>query len=311
MVIFKSGSLLLVILGVYALKRLHIFGERDYKVAQGFAFNLTLPCAIVLSFATNRHDMSMLWIVLFGFVCAIVPLFLVFFGTHREPDKRYRAFTMLAASGLNLGAFCLPVVQTFMGASAGLPVIMMDIGNAMVATAAALSLTKGLLHMGDSATVLPMVLRVRNIAHDFVSSLSFDTYMLMLVLMFAHVQIPDPIVQLVTPFANANAFCCMAMIGLMMEVPHERKDRVTLLRVIAWRTAFSVVIALAAWYIMPFDLRIREILTIAALSPITVFATKFADSLTGNAKLAGFSLTVTGMISLVEMTVLHVLLPAV
>ncbi|MBT1165530.1 AEC family transporter [Bifidobacterium simiarum] len=311
MVIFKSGALLLVILGVYALKRLHIFGEHDYKVAQGFAFNLTLPCAIVMSFATNKHDMSMLWIVLFGFVCAIIPLVLVFLGTHREPDKRYRAFTMLASSGLNLGAFCLPVAQTFMGASAGLPVIMMDIGNAMVATAAALSLTKGLLHMGDSAAALPMVLRVRNIAHDFVSSLSFDTYMLMLVLMFAHVQIPDPIVELVTPFANANAFCCMAMIGLMMEVPHERKDRLTLLKVIAWRTAFSVVIALAAWYIMPFDLRIREILTLAALSPITVFATKFADSLTGNAKLAGFSLTVTGVIALAEMTILHVLLPAV
>ena len=309
MVVFKSGALLAVILGVYALKRLHIFGERDYKVAQGLVFNLTLPCAIIMSFATNKHDMSMLWIVLFGFVCAIVPLFLVYFGTFREPEKRYRAFTMLAASGLNLGAFCLPVVQTFMGSSAGLPVIMMDIGNAMVATAAALTITKGLLHMENSAKHLPISLRVRNIVHDFVSSTSFDTYMVMLVLMFAGIQIPEPIVELVTPFANANAFCCMAMIGLMMEIPHEHKDKITLVKVIVWRTVFSVIIALAAWYIMPFDLRIREILTIAALSPITVFATKFADSLTGSAKLAGFSLTVTGLISLVEMTVLHSLLP--
>lgn len=40
---------------------------------------------------------------------------------------------MLNASGLNIGAFCLPVVQTFMGPSAGLPVIMLDIGNAIIA----------------------------------------------------------------------------------------------------------------------------------------------------------------------------------
>ncbi|MSG01689.1 hypothetical protein GKF79_26290 [Escherichia coli] len=33
------------------------------------------------------------------------------------------------------------------------------------------------------------------------------------------------------------------------------------------------------------------------------------DSLTGNAKLAGFSLTVTAIISLVVMTALHALLP--
>ena len=65
--IFQAGSLLLVIIGAYALKHVHIFGERDYRVVQGLVFNLTLPCAIILSFATNKHDMRMLWIVLFGF----------------------------------------------------------------------------------------------------------------------------------------------------------------------------------------------------------------------------------------------------
>ena len=70
--IFQAGSLLLVIIGAYALKHVHIFGERDYRVVQGLVFNLTLPCAIILSFATNKHDMRMLWIVLFGFfACAV------------------------------------------------------------------------------------------------------------------------------------------------------------------------------------------------------------------------------------------------
>ena len=302
--LFQSGSLLMVIVVAYALKHLHVFGEHDYKVAQAFAFNLTLPCAIVLSFATNKHDMSMLWIVLFGFLSALIPLFVVFLGTHGD-ETRYRAFEMLNASGLNLGAFCLPVAQTLIGPSAGLPVVMMDVGNAIVATAAALSVTKSLLHMDDAAANLPIGLKLRNIARDFVSSLSFDTYMLMLMLMIAHVTIPQWIVQLVTPFANANAFVTMAMVGLMMEVPSEAKDRLALLKVIVWRAGFAVVIGVAGWYLLPIDPSLKGIMLLCAASPVTVFSTKFTESLTGNPKLAGFSLTVTGLISLAAMTAIH------
>ncbi|WP_055427543.1 AEC family transporter [Bifidobacterium aesculapii] len=307
--LFQSGALLLAIIVPYVLKHLHVFGERDYKVAQGLVFNLTLPCAIILSFATNKHDMRMLWIVLFGFFACLIPLFIVYFGS-RGDERNYRAFQMLNASGLNLGAFCLPVVQTFMGASAGLPVIMLDIGNATVATAGSLTITRTLLKMDENFKTLPLRLRLRNIARDFLGSISFDIYMLMLVFMFLHVTIPQPIVTLITPFANANAFCAMAMIGLMMEIPDNRKDRVELAKVIAWRAVFGVVIALAAWFLLPFDMRIREIVVLGAFAPITIFSTKFTDSLTGNAKLAGFSLTVTAIISLVVMTALHAVLPA-
>ena len=50
-------------------------------------------------------------------------------------------------------------------------------------------------------------------------------------------------------------------------------------------------------------MRSREIIVLGSFAPITFFSTK------GNAKLAGFSLTVTAIISLVVMTALHALLP--
>ena len=210
-------------------------------MAQGLVFNLTLPCAIILSFATNKHDMHMLWIVLFGFCACTIP-----------------------------------------------PLIMFDIGNAIVTAAR---------HAGAQHS------------SRFFSSISFDIHMLMLVFMFLHITIPQPIVTIITPFANANAFCAMAMIGLMMEIPDNRKDKVELGKAIAWRMAFGAIIAVAAWFLLPFDMRIREIIVLGSFAPITIFSTKFTDSLTSNAKLAGFSLTVTAIISLVVMTVLHALLP--
>lgn len=222
--LFQAGSLLLVIISVYLLKRIHIFSDKSYKVVQGLVFNLTLPCAIIMSFATNKHPMNLLWLVVFGLFACLIPLFVVYFGS-RGDEPRYRAYQMLNASGLNIGAFCLPVVQTFMGPSAGLPVIMLDIGNAIIATAASLTITRSLLHLGSPAKNLPLSLKIKNIAHDFYSSISFDCYMLMLVFMFAGWSVPHWIVTLITPFANANAFAAMAMIGLMMEIPDNHKDR--------------------------------------------------------------------------------------
>ena len=176
--LFQAGSLLLVIISVYLLKRIHIFSDKSYKVVQGLVFNLTLPCAIIMSFATNKHPMNLLWLVVFGLFACLIPLFVVYFGS-RGDEPRYRAYQMLNASGLNIGAFCLPVVQTFMGPSAGLPVIMLDIGNAIIATAASLTITRSLLHLGSPAKDLPLSLKIKNIAHDFYSSISFDCYMLM------------------------------------------------------------------------------------------------------------------------------------
>lgn len=154
-----------------------------------------------------------------------------------------------------------------------------------------------------------MSLRIKNIARDFYSSISFDCYMFMLVFMFAGWTVPQWIVTLITPFANANAFAAMAMIGLMMEIPDNHKDRSELGKVIAWRFLFSIIIALSAWFLLPLDERVREIVVLAAFAPVTIFSTKFTDSLTGNAKLAGFSLTVTAIIGLTFMTILHAVLP--
>ena len=44
----------------------------------------------------------------------------------------------------------------------------------------------------------------------------------------------------------------------MMEIPDNHKDRSELGKVIAWRFLFSVLIALAAWFLLPLDERVRE-----------------------------------------------------
>ena len=137
-------ALLAIILTGYLFKRAGKFKNRDYRIMQVALFNLVLPCAIIYSFATNPHDSSMLWISVFGFVVAFIPPVLIFLTTRHTPVQD-RAFTMLNGSGFNIGCFCFPVVQAFLGTAAIVPAAMFDIGNCVMVAAGTNVMTQTLL----------------------------------------------------------------------------------------------------------------------------------------------------------------------
>ena len=214
-------ALLAIILTGYLFKRAGKFKNRDYRIMQVALFNLVLPCAIIYSFATNPHDSSMLWISVFGFVVAFIPPVLIFLTTRYTPVQD-RAFTMLNGSGFNIGCFCFPVVQAFLGTAAIVPAAMFDIGNCVMVAAGTNVLTQQLLHIqpgktlaeqhAGSAPTLPyekpkdrdakrLARRalLRTIGKSFFGSVPFDTYLLMIVLTVANVKISDWIASITQP----------------------------------------------------------------------------------------------------------------
>ena len=108
--------------------------------------------------------------------------------------------------------------------------------------------------------------------------------------------------------AMAGALVSMLMVGMLMDLPQSKHDVKEVMAVIAWRIPFSVAFALIAWFLLPFSASIRAVMVICALAPIAIFSTLFTDKVLGNAKLAGFSLAITAMISLVMMAVAHALM---
>lgn len=306
----KTGSLLLIIVGAYLFKRAGMVKDRDYKIMQVFVFNVTLPAAVIHSFALNKHDMSMLWIVLLGFLGALIPLFVIYLATRRESTE-HRTFEMLNATTFNIGNFTLPVVTTFMGPAAGVPVVMFDMGNAVMCSAGSLVATKALLHLDDDGTERPSLRhRLHMMARNFYTSAAFDTYVVMVILLVAGISIPQGVVTVIEPLANANAFCSMAMVGMMMDIPELADDRREMLKVLAWRFGIAIIGSLAAWYLLPVAPFARKIAVICMFAPIAIFATKFTDMTLGKARLAGFSLTVSAVISLIGMALLSAFLPA-
>ena len=327
--IIQPIALLLIILAGYAFKRARLFGQRDYRVIQTAIFNMVLPCAIVYSFATNPHDTSLLWISVFGFVVAFIPPVVIYLTTLHKPVAN-RAFMMLNGSGFNVGCFCFPVISAFLGTAAIVPAAMFDIGNCVMVAAGTNVMTQTLLHIQPGKTLteqhagqaptlpytkpkdrdarrLARKALARNIAKSFFGSVSFDTYVLMIILTITQVDIPSWIATMVQPLSNANSFCAMLMVGMLMDLPTSRGDVKEVLAVIGWRIPFAILFCAAAWFLLPFSAPIREAVALCCLAPIGVFSTLFTDKVLGNARLAGFSLTITAVLSLVMMTGAHFL----
>ncbi|KAB5608059.1 AEC family transporter [Bifidobacterium jacchi] len=330
--ILKPIAFLLIIFAAYLVKRAGLFRARDYRVMQVIVFDFTLPAAIIVSFATNPHHISMLLISAFAFVCALVPLPLTFLVTRRKPAAD-RAFLMLNASGFNVGNFCFPVLQAFMGPSALVTAAMFDIGNSIMVSAGTNVMTTSLLHIDMSrpiteqhagnAPVLPyrrptdrdarrMARRAkyRSIAKGFLTSVPFDVYMLMLIVMFTGVHIPAFIPTLLNPVADANSFCSVFMVGMLMDLPHSAKDARDVAVVLGWRLPLGVLFALVAWFALPFDAGVRKAVVMLSLAPTAVFSTLFTDRVLGNAKLAGFTLATSAIIAIALMTGVNMLIPA-
>lgn len=328
--IIQPLTLLLIVIIGYLFKRFGLFGQRDYRIIQVALFDLALPGAIVYSFATNPHDISLLWISVFGFIVAAIPPIFIFLATMKRPVAQ-RAFTMLNGAGFNIGCFCFPVVQAFLGTSAIVPAAMFDVGNCIMVAAGTNVMTQTLLHIepgktlaeqgAGSAPTLPYVkptdkdakrlarraLR-RNVLKGFFGSVPFDTYLVMIALMLANVQIPEWVASVAQPVSNANAFCAMLMVGMLMDLPSSKNDMKSIAEILAWRLPFGILFAAAAWFLLPFDAVTREAVMMCAIAPIAVFSTLFTDKVLGNAKLAGFSLSITAIISILMMIGLHLIL---
>ena len=210
---------------------------------------------------------------------------------------------------------------------------MFDIGNSVIVTAGSNVMTTSLLHIdmdrplteqrAGAAPTLPYSkprdkdarrlarrAKAKQILKGFLTSVPFNVYLLMIVVMLFSIHIPTFVPTLLQPVADANSFCSVFMVGMLMDLPRTGKDVGSVLRVLGWRLPLGVLFAAACWFLLPFDASVRKTAVMLSLAPTAVFSTLFTDCVLGNAMLAGFTLSVTAVISIVLMTNVNFVIPA-
>ena len=296
-VLLKAAGFVLAIALAYTLKRVGFFGPKDYQIVSKVVLNVTLPAAVIMSFASFTMDNRLLFVVLLGLGCNLVAILAGRFLAGRRQGAE-RAFFMINTSGYNIGCFTLPYVQSFLGSFGVVVTCMFDVGNAVMCTGGTYALVSATTGVGEDKTT------VKGTVKKLLSSVPFDIYMLMLLLAVAGVRIPQALVTVATPIGSANGFMAMFMIGLMFDIKLDRAHLGMVAKILGARYALAAGFAALFYFCMPFPLEIRQVLAILVFAPVGSLAPIFTEKCKGDPAVSSMTGSLSIVISIVIITTL-------
>ncbi len=300
-ILTKAGCFIAIILMGYLLRKKGFFKEGDFQILSGIVLKITLPAAIVASFAGKEIDASMLSISALGLGFGLVYMTVMYVLNCRSSRER-QAFEVLNCSGYNIGNFTLPFVQSFLGPVGVITTSLFDTGNAFICLGlsySAASAIKG----GEGG------FPIKNMVRSLLKSLPFDCYIIMTVLSMARISLPAPVQSFAATIGNANVFMAMLMIGVGFKLSGDRKQLGTIVRILSVRYGLAIAASFLCYFLLPFPLEVRQALSILVFSPIGSAAPAFTADLKGDVGLASAVNSISIICSIICMvTVLSIVL---
>lgn len=258
-ILVKTAGLLLAVALGYVLKRRGVFRTEDARILSRIIIYLTLPGALIASFASFQASGSLLLLPLIA-AAANVALLAVGAWISRGRDKATRALYLLNTPSYNIGTFVLPFVQSFLPAAGLVAVSMFDAGNCPMNSGGAYAVAASML---DGSRVRPSF-----VLKKMAASVPFMTFLVMLCVSLLRIPLPGEVYTVAGMFGQANAFLAMLMIGVMFEPRMERADSADVLRIVAVRYGFGAAAAAVCYFLLPLPLVARQVAVLSLLAPV-------------------------------------------
>lgn len=271
LVLSKALCFIGIILLGYALRRIGFFKEEDFSVLSKIVLKITLPAAIISSFANKEVDVGMLSLSLLGFLCGVVYMLLAYL-MYRRGSREQRGFAVMNEPGYNIGNFTLPFVQSFLGPMGVITTSLFDAGNAIICLGGAYSMAGTALGGGNRLSPL-------SIGKKLLGSVPFDAYLLMTIFAILHIPVPFAVTQFAEIIGQGNAFLAMLMIGVGFHLSGDHEQKETILRILGVRYLLAILLAFAFYYLLPFGVEVRQTLCILVFAPIGSAAPAFTADL--------------------------------
>ncbi len=294
-ILIRAGSFVAVILLGYFLKKIGFFKQEDFTILSRITIRITLPAAIITSFAGKQIDMALLSLVLLAIGCGLLYMAMGFF-LNRKKTREERAFAILNLPGYNIGTFVIPFAQSFLGPMGVVATSLFDTGNAVICLGGAFSVAS-MVKDGSGFSV-------KRIGKALARSVPFVTYVLMLLLNLVHLPVPGFVLSCAGIIANANAFMAMLMIGVGFKLEGDRSQIRTIVRMLSIRYGVATVLALIFYFVLPFELEIRQALVILAFSPIGSAVPGFTGEMKGDVGLSSALNSLAIVISIIITVIL-------
>jgi hypothetical protein len=289
-VLLRAACFIGIILLGYFLRRINFFKEGDFDVLAKIALKITLPAAIICNINGSEISIGMLGIALIGFGGGVLYLIVMYLLNLRS-SREQCAFEMLNSTAYNIGNFTMPFAQSFFGPSGVLVTSIFDTGNAIVCLGGAYSVCAMIKGNDGRISLKPIVKKL-------ISSVPFDTYIIMTLLCLLHISLPAPVVSYAQIIANANAFVAMLMIGVGFRLSGDMSQMKSIARILVVRYGIALALSLGIYFLLPLPLEYRRILSIVVFAPIASAAPAFTAELKSDVGLSSVINSISILISL-------------
>lgn len=297
-VLSKAIAFVLIILIGYICKRRGVFAPTDYQLVSKIVLNITLPCAVISSFAHFQLDLSLLAAVALGLSGNCVMLFVALMLTRRE-TLAAKIFYIFSLAGYNIGCFTLPFAQAFLTPFAVVALCMFDVGNSIMCTGMTYALTASCIGYADGHKDR---FSMKSIAEKLLHSAPFVVYISMLILSLVGVQFPKSVYTFTDIVGAANPFLSMLMIGMMFEIKLDKQAMGYVKELFSVRYLISLACAGAFIYFAPFKQEVNYVIALAFMAPCTIIGPIFVEKLGGNVQLASLFNSMTIITSVILFT---------
>lgn len=301
-VLLRACSFAMIIVIGIGLRSSGLMGKEAGEAVKKLLIYLTLPAVIIVNFsAMDRLPGELTALVVLGLVFNLVMIVLGAVMT-RKRSGGDRALYMLGLPAYNIGAFAFPFVQSFLPSLGVISASLFDVGNSIMCTGGTYAFVSEYAS-GESGRF-----DVKNSLRRLISSPPLVTYVVMYVLAVLDIRLPGPLVTLIDPIAKANIFVAMMMLGLLFHLELKREYLKEVFTILVIRHVFAAGTALFCYFVLPFDLVVRQALVLVCFAPMSAMAPAYTGMCGGDEGMSSCANSISIVCSLAAITVLVVLM---
>jgi len=243
----------------------------NYKIVASAVIYITLPAAVITSFAAHELDFSLILSVLIGFVLNVA-IFFISIGFCSKKTYGERVLWQNLVPGYSIGTFAMPFAQSFFSPVAVVTTCLFDAGNAVMCCGGTYAISDSMLNKRRGG-------KMKLIAKRLLSSAPFISYVVMFCISIIGIKLPNTVIDFISPIAAANAFLAMFMIGMMFDLKIEKSMLKEVISITVVRFVAAIVAVVLLYLLLPFSDEIKQALIICTFAPVSTTSTVLAEKM--------------------------------
>lgn len=273
-------SLAIIIFGFF-LKKVKILSIADGRVLSKLIINVTLPAVILttvtqISLSISYAVMPMIALGYSGIV--LLSGFIMF----RKVPSEKKGIMLISIITFNVGNFAYPLLESIWGVQAVEYAAMFDIGNAIMIFSVCYLIAafyspkvqpnnpspQSSNEINEAMPPPKKKKKLKQILITVSQSIPLWCYFIGLFLNIINLNFPAPLHDFLSIIAKGNTVLVLLCLGLFLDFAFDKNQWKMILQVLGIRYLFGLLCGIILFYILPFDLFMRQMLMILLILPV-------------------------------------------